>query len=121
MLYYLSKPFFQSRSQSYQTLISSFFRFLLLSLSVCSTRKYCLYIEMAKHKSKKWKKSSFYNEKSLVGLTKAENNHYLGFLSLQMVKTSNSEAGPLYIIAILINPVVGVFYIEILPQPQGLN
>ncbi len=60
---------FSFRSQSYQTLISSFFRFLLLSLSVCSSRKYCLYFKMDKLNSKKQKKSSFYEEKSLVGLT----------------------------------------------------
>ncbi len=40
-------------SQSYQTLIYSFFRFSLLSLSVCSIGKYCLYIKMAKLNSKK--------------------------------------------------------------------
>jgi hypothetical protein len=57
------------RSQSYQTLISSFFRFSLLSLSVCRIRKYCLCFEMAKLSREKWKKSSFYKEKSLVGLT----------------------------------------------------
>ncbi len=57
------------RSKSYKNLISSFFKFSLLSLSVCRTGKYCLYIKMAKHYSKKWKKSSFYEEKSLVGLT----------------------------------------------------
>jgi hypothetical protein len=57
------------RSQSYQTLISPFFSFLLLSLSVCGTRKYCLCFEMAKLNNKKQKKSLFYKEKSLVGLT----------------------------------------------------
>jgi hypothetical protein len=41
----------------------------LLSLSVCGTREYCLYFEIAKHNSKKHKKSLFYEEKSLVGLT----------------------------------------------------
>ncbi len=55
-------------SQPYQTLISSLFRFLLLSLSVCSISKYCLYFKTAKLNSKKWKNSSFYEEKSLVGL-----------------------------------------------------
>ncbi len=50
----------------------SFFRFMLLSLSVCRTGKYCLYIKMAKRNSKKWKKSSFYKEKSLVWLTPGE-------------------------------------------------
>ncbi len=38
-------------------------------LSVCSIGKYCLYIKMAKLSSKKQEKSSFYKEKSLVGLT----------------------------------------------------
>ncbi len=56
-------------SQSYQTLISLFFRFLLLSLRVCSIGKYCLYIKMAKLNSKKRKKSLFYKKNSLVGLT----------------------------------------------------
>jgi hypothetical protein len=60
----LTKPW----SQSYQTLISLFFRFLFLSLSVCSIRKYSLYFEMANLNSKKRKTSSFYGEKSLVGL-----------------------------------------------------
>ncbi len=58
-----------SRSQSYQNLISSFFQFLLLSFRVCSIRKYFLHFEMAKLKSKKLNKSSFYEAKSLVGLT----------------------------------------------------
>jgi hypothetical protein len=47
---------FFSRSQSYKNLISSFFRFLLLSLSVCSIRQYCLCYKMAKLNSEKWKK-----------------------------------------------------------------
>ncbi len=59
-------------SQSYQTLISLFFRFLLLILSVSGIRKYCLCFEMAKLNSKKQKKSSFYEEKSLVGLTQGQ-------------------------------------------------
>ncbi len=46
----------KTRSQSFKTLISSFFRFLFLSLSVCRTGKYCLYIKMSKHNSKKRKK-----------------------------------------------------------------
>jgi hypothetical protein len=56
-------------NQSYKSLISSFFRFLLLSLSVCSIRQYCLCFKMAKLNSEKRKKSSFYEERSLVGLT----------------------------------------------------
>jgi hypothetical protein len=43
-----------------------FFRFLLLSLSVCSMRKYCLYFEMAKQKKQKSEKQRY---QSLVGLT----------------------------------------------------
>ncbi len=35
-------------SQFYKTLISWFFRFSLLSLNVCRTGKYCLYIKMEK-------------------------------------------------------------------------
>ncbi len=58
-----------SKSQSYQNLMSSFFWFLLLSLSVCSIIKYCLCFKMAKLNSEKRKKSLFYEEKSLVGLT----------------------------------------------------
>jgi hypothetical protein len=50
-------------SQSYQTLISSFFRFLLLSLSVCSIRKYCLYFEAAKLKRKNEKNLRFTKKK----------------------------------------------------------
>jgi hypothetical protein len=53
----------EPRSQSYQTLISSFFRFLLLGLSICSTRNCCLYFEMAKLSIKKTEKSLFYKEK----------------------------------------------------------
>jgi hypothetical protein len=59
----------ESWSQSYQTLISSFFRFLLLTLTVCSIRKYYLYFKTAKLNPEKRKKSSFYEEKNLVGLT----------------------------------------------------
>ncbi len=66
------------RSQSYKTLMSSFFRFLLLSLSVCRTGKYCLYIKLAKRNSKKRKKSLFYEAKSLVGLTPESNNRKFG-------------------------------------------
>jgi hypothetical protein len=50
-------------------MISSFSRFLLLSLGVCSIRKYFLYFEMANINPEKQKKFSFYGEKSLVGLT----------------------------------------------------
>ncbi len=47
----LKKFYNQSKSQSYQSLIASFFRFSLLSLSVCRIGKYCLYFKMAKHNS----------------------------------------------------------------------
>ncbi len=50
-------------SQSYKNLISSFFRFLLLSLSVCSIRQYCLCCKMAMLNSEKRKKSSFLRRK----------------------------------------------------------
>jgi hypothetical protein len=65
----LSYFLFGYRSQSYQTLISLFFRLSLRSLSACSIEKYCLYIKMAKLSNKKRKKSSFYKEKSLLRLT----------------------------------------------------
>ncbi len=47
-----------SSGQSYQTLIYLLLGFSLLSLSVCSIRKYCLYFEMAKPNRKKLKKST---------------------------------------------------------------
>jgi hypothetical protein len=56
-------------SQSYQTLISSFFQFLLLSLAISKYRQYFLMLQTLKLNNKKWKKSLFYKEKSLVGLT----------------------------------------------------
>ncbi len=55
--------FCPTRSQSYQALISLFLRFLLLNLSVCSIRKYSLYFEMAKLKTKKWKNPCFTKKK----------------------------------------------------------
>jgi hypothetical protein len=45
-----------TKSQSYQTSISSFIRFSLLSLSVCSIRKYFMHFEMANLNSKKTEK-----------------------------------------------------------------
>jgi hypothetical protein len=45
-------------AQSYKTFFfvkRKFFLFFLLSLSVCSIRKYCMYFKMAKLKSKNWK------------------------------------------------------------------
>ncbi len=57
------------KSQSYQTLISSFFRFSLLSLSILKYIKYLLMPQTFKLNKEKQKKSLFYKEKSLVGLT----------------------------------------------------
>jgi hypothetical protein len=56
-------------SQSYQTLISSFFWFFLLSLAISKYRQYFLMLQTLKLTNKKRKKSLFYEEKSLVGLT----------------------------------------------------
>ncbi len=56
-------------SQSYQTLISLFVQILLLSLDILKYRQYFLMLQTLKFSNKKQKKSSFYEEKSLVGLT----------------------------------------------------
>jgi hypothetical protein len=56
-------------SQSYQILISSFFWFSLLSLAILKYRQYFCMLQTLKLNNKKWKKSLFYEEKSLVGLT----------------------------------------------------
>jgi hypothetical protein len=61
--------FFARYIEYYQTLISLFFRFSLLSLRVFSIGRFCLYIKMAKLNSKKQKKSLFYEEISLIRLT----------------------------------------------------
>jgi hypothetical protein len=58
-----------NRSQSYQTLISSFLQFLLLNLATSKYRQYFLILQTLKLINKKRKKYSFYEEKSLVGLT----------------------------------------------------
>ncbi len=58
----------ENRSQSYQTLIPSFFWFLLLSLTILKYCQYILMLQTLKPNNKKQKKSSFYEEKSLVGL-----------------------------------------------------
>jgi hypothetical protein len=58
-----------SWSQSCQTLISSYFRFLLLSLALLKYRQYFFTLQTLKLNSKKREKSSFYKENSLVGLT----------------------------------------------------
>jgi hypothetical protein len=55
-------------SQTYQTLISSFFQFLLLSLAILKYRQYFCMLQTLKQNNKNGKKSSFYEEKSLVGL-----------------------------------------------------
>jgi hypothetical protein len=57
------------RSQFYQTLFFFIFQFLLLSLSVCKIKNYALTIKSPSLIAKKEKKSLFYEEKSLVGLT----------------------------------------------------
>ncbi len=57
-----------SGSQSYLTLISSFFQFFLLSLAILKHRQYFCMLQTLKLNNKKWKKSLFYEEKSLVGL-----------------------------------------------------
>jgi hypothetical protein len=56
-------------SQSYQTLLSSFFWFSLLSLAISKYIQYFLMLQTLKLKNENWKKSSFYQEKSFVGLT----------------------------------------------------
>jgi hypothetical protein len=61
-------------SQSYQTLISLFFRLLLLSLSACSIEKYCLCIKMAKLSSKKRKKIFVLQRKKFGRI---DSNHHL--------------------------------------------
>ncbi len=64
-----SNIFFLSLSQSYQTLISSFFGCTLVSLAISNYRQYFLMLQTLKLNNKKRKKSLFYKEKSLVGLT----------------------------------------------------
>jgi hypothetical protein len=66
----------ESWSQSYQTLISDFcyyFWFLLLSLAISKYRQYFLMLKTLKLNNEKQKKSSFYEEKSLVGLIPGTN------------------------------------------------
>jgi hypothetical protein len=58
-----------TRSQSYQTLFSLFFQFLLLSLAILKNKQYFLMLPTLKLNNKKQKKPTFYEEKSLVGLT----------------------------------------------------
>ncbi len=73
------------RSQSYQTLISLFFWFLLLSLAISKYRQYFLILQTLKLNNKKRKKSSFYEEKSLVGLTQ-------GLIYIYLSKKTNSAS-----------------------------
>ncbi len=54
------------RSQSYQTFISSIFQFLLLSLAIFKYWQYRLMLKILKLNTEKQKKSSFYEEKSLL-------------------------------------------------------
>jgi hypothetical protein len=56
-------------SQSYQTLISLFFHFLLLSLAISKYRQYFLMLQTLKLNNEKRKNSLFYEEKRLVGST----------------------------------------------------
>ncbi len=58
-----------NRGQSYLTLNSSFFWFSFLSLAFSKFRQYFLMLKTLNLNNKKRKKSSFYEEKSLVGLT----------------------------------------------------
>jgi hypothetical protein len=60
-------------------------------MSVCRTGKYCMNIKIAKPISKKRKKSSFYEEKSLVGLTPAEKNKFRTFKILAVFKTKENK------------------------------
>ncbi len=62
---YMQLMLCDARSQSYQTLISSFFRYSLLSLAIL---KYRTMLQTLKLNNKKRKKSLFYVEKSLVRL-----------------------------------------------------
>jgi hypothetical protein len=61
-----------------------FFRFSLLSLSVCSIRKYCLYFRMAKLNSKN-KKSSFYEEKKFGRIDFWNVTYYLNGLKMRLI------------------------------------
>ncbi len=53
----------ETRSHSYQILISSFFWFLLLSLTILKHRQYFLVLKTLKLNNEKQKKSSYYKEK----------------------------------------------------------
>jgi hypothetical protein len=59
----------KTKSQSYQTLNFSFFRFSLLSLAILKQRHNFLMLQTLKINNKKQKKFSFYKEKNLVGFT----------------------------------------------------
>ncbi len=58
-----------NKSQSYQILISLLLRLFLLSLFILKNRQYFLMLQTLKLNNEKRKKSLFYEEKSLVGLT----------------------------------------------------
>jgi hypothetical protein len=64
-----------TRNQSYQTLISSFFQFFLLGLAISKYRQYFLLLQTLKLNNEKQKKSSFSEEKSLVGLTPSHDSN----------------------------------------------
>jgi hypothetical protein len=61
--------YIMTKSQSYQTLIYSFFWFSILGLAVSKYKQYFLILQTLTLNNEKWKKYSFYEEKSLVGLT----------------------------------------------------
>jgi hypothetical protein len=66
-------------------LISSFFQFSFLSLAISKYRQYFLMLQTLKLNNKKWKKSSFYEEKSLVGLTPG----YVDMIYLRIKNVAN--------------------------------
>jgi hypothetical protein len=57
------RPFKTARSQSYQTLISSFFRFLLLSLAVLKNRNIFSYYKHSSFTTKSGKNLHFTKKK----------------------------------------------------------
>jgi hypothetical protein len=70
--HFLSLSFVDVWSQSYQTLIFTFFRILLLSLAILKHRQYFLMPQTLKL-NKKQKKIFVLQRKSLVGLTPSVN------------------------------------------------
>ncbi len=61
--------YIMTRIQSYQTMIYLFFWFSLLGLAISKYKQYFLILQTLKLYIEKRKKYSFYEEKSLVGLT----------------------------------------------------